>query len=148
MSNLAIVVLVGLLGGMAIALQAPLASQISQRLGWLESVFLVHLGGLLAVAVPLTLLGGGRLAQWSSVPPLALLGGCLGVAVIGSTVFMVPRIGVAAAVTLIITGQLCTAAVIDHYGAFGVAGRALTLDRLAGLLLVLTGAWWTLRRQA
>jgi bacterial/archaeal transporter family-2 protein len=146
MTNLAIVVVVGLLGGMAIGLQAPLASTISQRLGWLESVFLVHLGGLVAVALPLLFLGGGRLGQWATVPPAALLGGCLGVAVIGSTVYMVPRIGVAAAVTLIITGQLLTAATIDHFGALGVEGKPLTLDRVLGLGLVLLGAWWTLRR--
>jgi transporter family-2 protein len=146
MTNLAIVVVVGLFGGMAIGLQAPLASTISQRLGWLESVFLVHLGGLVAVALPLLFLGGGRLGQWAAVPPAALLGGCLGVAVIGSTVYMVPRIGVAAAVTLIITGQLLTAATIDHFGALGVEGKPLTLDRGLGLGLVLLGAWWTLRR--
>jgi transporter family-2 protein len=146
MTNLALVVIVGLLGGMAIGLQAPLASTISQRLGWLEGVFIVHLGGLLGVAVPLLFMGGGRLGQWPTVPPVALLGGLLGVVVIGSTVYMVPRIGVAAAVTLIITGQLFMAATIDHFGAFGVDAKPVTVARLTGLGLVLLGAWWTLRR--
>jgi transporter family-2 protein len=145
MSNLALVSIIGLLGGMAIGLQAPLASIVSQRLGWLESVFLIHLGGLVAAAVPLLFVAGGRLGQWPTVPPLALAGGLLGVVVIGSTVYMVPRIGVAAAVTLIITGQLFMAATIDHFGALGVTAKPVTLGRLMGLVLVLFGALWTQR---
>jgi bacterial/archaeal transporter family-2 protein len=74
-----------------------------------------------------------------------LLSGVLGVIVIGATVFNVPRIGVAAAVTLIIAGQLLVAATLDHFGALGVATKPLSLERVAGLGLVLIGAWWALR---
>lgn len=145
MSNLALIVVIGLAGGMAVALQAPLASAIGQRLGMLESVFIVHLGGLLVVAVPLLLMGGGRLAQWQTVPPLNLAAGVFGVAVVASTVFTVPRIGAAAAIVLIITGQLFIAAMIDHFGLFGVILKPLSLHRFMGLALVLLGAWWALR---
>lgn len=145
MSNLALIIAIGLMGGIAIGLQAPLASMISQRLGVLESVFLVHLGGMIAVAVPLLFIGGGRLGEWQTVPPHALMAGLLGVVVVGSTVIMVPRIGVAAAITLIIAGQLIVAATIDHFGVLGVVAKPLTLARLLGLGLVLIGAWWALR---
>jgi transporter family-2 protein len=145
MSNLAVIIAIGLLGGIAIGLQAPLASAINQRLGILESVFVVHLGGLIAVAVPLLFMGGGRLAQWQTVPPFALAAGLLGVVVVGSTVLMVPRIGVAAAIVLIITGQLFMAATIDHFALFGVLEKPLSVQRVTGLGLVLLGVWWTLR---
>jgi transporter family-2 protein len=145
MTNLAVIIVIGLLGGVAIGLQAPLASAINQRLGILESVFIVHLGGLIAVAVPLLFMGGGRLAQWQTVPPFALAAGLLGVVVVGSTVLMVPRIGVAAAIVLIVTGQLSMAATIDHFGLFGVLEKPLGIQRVMGLGLVLLGVWWTLR---
>jgi transporter family-2 protein len=95
MTNLALIIVIGLLGGIAVGLQAPLASAINQRLGILESVFIVHLGGLIAVAVPLLFMGGGRLPEWHTVPPYTLTAGVLGVVVVGSTVLLVPRIGVA-----------------------------------------------------
>ncbi len=60
MSNLALILSIGLIGGMAIGLQAPLSSLIGQRLGVLESVFIVHLGGLMAVSALLLFAGGGR----------------------------------------------------------------------------------------
>ena len=145
MAPLALIVCVGLLGGVAIGLQAPLAAMISQRLGVLEGVFIIHLGGLLAAAVPLMLLGGGRLGAWASVPWYALAGGVLGVVVIGSTVYMVPKIGVAGAITLIIAGQLMIATTIDHFGILGVALRNLDIQRVTGLAIVLLGVWLTLR---
>jgi transporter family-2 protein len=146
MSNLALIIAIGLLGGMAIGLQAPLASLIGQRLGVLESVFFVHLGGLIAVAALLLFVGGGRLGQWQTVPPHAWLAGVMGVIGVGSTVFMVPRIGVATAITLIISGQLLIAAAIDHFGALGVEAKPISVDRVLGLGLVLLGAWWAMRR--
>lgn len=145
MSNLIVIVIVGLMGGMAVGLQAPLATIINQRLGVLESVFIVHLGGLLAVAIPLLVLGGGKLGLWQTVPWYALLAGLLGVIIIGATVFMVPKIGVAAAITLIITGQLVIAATIDHFGVLEVELRPISWDRMFGLGLVLMGVWLTLR---
>lgn len=140
-----IVIVVGLMGGIAIGLQAPLSTMISHRLGVWESVFIVHLGGLLAVSVPLIFFGGGKLGQWQSVPWYALAGSTLGVVVISSTVYMVPRIGVAAAITLIITGQLMIASTIDHFGVFEVQLKPFTLQRLTGLCIVAFGVWYTLR---
>ena len=64
MNHLFVIVVIGLLGGIAIGLQAPLASMINQRLGVLESVFVVHLGGLFAVSVPLILFGVWQ-TSWS-----------------------------------------------------------------------------------
>jgi transporter family-2 protein len=145
MLGLVAIICIGLLGGVAIGLQAPLASTISQRLGMMESIFIVHLGGLLAAGIALAFSGGGKLLQWQSVPPVALFAGLLGVIVVGSTVYNVPRIGVAATIMLIITGQLSVGVAIDHFGMLGATSHPVTVERLAGLVVVLSGAWWTLR---
>ena len=146
MSNLALIVSVGLLGGMAIGLQAPLANLISQKLGVLESVFYVHLGGALFVALALLFIGGGKVAQWQIVPWHAWLAGVMGVLGVAATLIMIPRIGIAGAVTLIIAGQLSTAAAIDHFGLLGVTPRPIEWQRFGGLALVLFGAWLAVRR--
>lgn len=146
MSALPFIIVIGLIGGMAIGLQAPLAALIGQRLGVFESVFIVHLGGLIAVGALLALMGGGRLGEWQTVPLYAWIAGVFGVIAVGSTAFMIPRIGVATAITLIIAGQLMIAAVIDHFGLMGVTTRVITLERVAGIGLVLIGAWWAVRR--
>ena len=47
MQTLIPIILIGLFSGVAVGLQSPLASMITQRLGMVESIFIVHLGGTL-----------------------------------------------------------------------------------------------------
>jgi transporter family-2 protein len=56
-------IVIGLAGGVAVGLQGPLASMISQRLGMLESAFIVHIGGAFVALLLLLFYGGGKLAQ-------------------------------------------------------------------------------------
>ena len=139
-----LIILVGLAGGVAVGLQGPLASMISQRLGIFESVFIVHLGGMLIALVPM-LIYGSKLAQWRSVPWYALGAGIFGLIVIASISYMIPRVGVAAAVTSVVAGQLLVSAVLDHFGLLGAAVKPLDLTRILGLGVVMLGVWLTVK---
>jgi len=139
------IVLIGIISGVAVGLQSPLASMITQRLGMLESIFIIHLGGALLVSIPLIFIGGGNLGNWRSLPWYALAAGSMGLIVVGGVSFMIPRVGVAAAITLIIAGQLVISSVLDHYGLLGVHIRPMDMQRIFGLLVVFIGAWLTVR---
>ncbi len=89
MDSVFLIILVGLAGGIAVGLQSPLASMLSQRLGMLESIFIVHLGGAVLSLLPLLFLGGGRLGQWRSVPWYALGAGFFGLVVIAAVSFTI-----------------------------------------------------------
>ena len=95
--------------------------------------------------IPLVILRGGNLGNWRSLPWYALGAGVMGLIVVGGVSFMIPRIGVAASITLIIAGQILLSAVLDHYGLLGVHVRQIDLQRVLGLLLVFVGAWLTVR---
>ena len=58
---------------------------------------------------------------------------------------MIPRVGVATSITLIIAGQLVISSVLDHYGLLGVQLRPMDIQRAFGLLIVFVGAWLTVR---
>jgi transporter family-2 protein len=145
MQTLIPVLIVGLLSGVAVGLQSPLASMITQRLGAIESIFIIHLGGTLMISLPLIFIGGGNLGNWRSLPWYALGAGAMGLIVVGGVSFMIPRIGVAASITMIIAGQLLISAVLDHYGLLGVHIRHMDLQRALGLLIVFIGALLTVR---
>ena len=145
MNNLMILSLVGLAGGLAIGLQAPLAAIVGQRTGMLESVFIIHIGGAVGALLLLLTIKGGNLGQWHTVPWYALAGGLLGIILISSQVYIIPTIGVAAAITLIIAGQLITATCIDYFGILGIEAVDLNWRRLLGLVIVLFGVWLTVR---
>lgn len=144
MESILFIILIGLAGGVAIGLQSPMASMITQRLGLFESVFIVHLGGAVIALIPI-LIYGSKLGQWRNVPWYLLGAGFFGLVVIGSISFMIPRIGVAAAITTIIAGQLFVGTILDHYGLLGATVKSLDATRAFGLLVVLAGVWLTVK---
>ncbi len=146
MESLFFIILVGLVGGLAVGLQSPLASMLSERLGILESIFIVHLGGAIFSLLPLLVLaGGGRLGQWRSAPWYALVAGIFGLVVIAAISFTIPRVGVAAAITSVVAGQILMSAVLDHFGWLGATVRPLDGPRILGLAVVMLGVWLTVR---
>ncbi len=145
MENLVLVLMVGLAGGIAVGLQAPLASMMSGRLGTLESVFIVHLGGAILAGLPLLAIRGGNLGAWRDVPWYALAAGAFGLVVLSAVSYTIPRIGVATTVTLIVVAQLVTAALLDHFGLLGATVRLLDPVRVLGIGVLLAGTWLIMR---
>ena len=145
MENFILVLLVGLAGGVAVGLQGPLASMMSGRLGTLESVFIVHLGGAILAGLPLLVMRGGNLGAWRDVPWYALAAGTLGLVVLSAVSYTIPRIGIATTVTLIVVAQLATAALLDHFGLLGATVRVLDPARLVGIVVLFAGTWMIMR---
>jgi len=145
MESVILIILIGLAGGVAVGLQGPMASMISQRLGMLESVFIVHIGGALIALFPLLFLGGGKLAQWRNLPWYTLMAGAFGLVVISAISYMIPRVGVAAAIITIVAGQLLVSTLLDHFGLLGAMGRPLDTTRALGLAVVMVGVWLTVK---
>ena len=145
MQTILLIIFIGLIGGMAVGVQAPLSSMLTQRLGVLESIFIVHVGGALAVLIPLVFYGGGKLGSWRSVPWYALAAGVFGLVVIFSMSYMIPRIGVATALIILLAGQLFIGTILDHFGLLGASVRPLDMTRIAGLSVVLLGVWLSVK---
>ena len=144
MDTLFIIILIGLAGGMAIGLQGPLSSMITQKLGSLESVFIIHIGGAIAALIPM-LFFGSKLGQWKSVPWYALIAGAFGLIVISAMGYMIPRIGAAGALITLMAGQILVASILDHFGLLGMAPRAIDLQRIIGFGVVMVGVWLTVK---
>lgn len=138
------IILVGLVGGMAIGFQSPMSSMISQRLGVMESIFIVHAGGAVAVLIPL-LVFGNRLREWRSVPWYTLGAGVFGLIVIFTLSYMIPRIGIAGALIILLAGQLLVGSLLDHFGLLGVTQRTMDFSRMIGLTVVMLGVWLTVK---
>jgi bacterial/archaeal transporter family-2 protein len=145
MESIFLIILIGMIGGIAVGLQSPMASMITQRLGIFESVFIVHIGGALIALLPILFYKGGNLAQWRSIPWYVLCAGVFGLVVIGAISYMIPRVGVAGAITTIVSGQLLVGTVLDHFGLLGTMGRPMDLTRAIGLVIVLVGVWLTVK---
>jgi len=144
METVILIILIGLAGGVAVGLQSPMASMITQRLGIFESVFIVHIGGAIIALIPM-LIYGNKLSQWRSVPWYTLGAGIFGLVVIAAISFMIPRVGVAAFIITVVAGQLLVGTILDQYGWLGASIRPMDLTRVIGLAVVLFGVWLTVK---
>ena len=144
MESILLIILIGLAGGVAVGLQSPMASIISQRLGIFESVFIVHVGGAIIALLPMLFLGN-KLSQWRSLPWYTLGAGIFGLIVIGAISYMIPRVGVAASITTVVAGQLLVGVLLDHFGLLGANVRVLDVTRIIGMAVVLIGVWLTVK---
>ena len=145
MESVLLIIMIGIIGGIAVGLQGPMASLITQRLGIFESVFIVHVGGAIVALIPILIYSGGKLTAWRSVPWYVLGAGIFGLVVIGAVSYTIPRVGAAAAIMTIVAGQLLISVALDHFGWLGAAQRSLDATRAFGLAVVLVGVWLTVR---
>jgi transporter family-2 protein len=67
------------------------------------------------------------------------VGGVCGLAIIAGMALVIPRIGNATALALVVLGQGAMALVIDHYGLFGLRTIPFSATRLGGAVLLVAG---------
>jgi transporter family-2 protein len=145
MSTIGVVVMIGLMGGLAVGLQQPLSSLLAAHTGMMEGVFIVQVGGTLVAGIAVLMRRGGGLGAWREAPWYALGAGALSLAIIGAVSYVIPRVGTVASTFLIVTGQLAASVIIDHYGLFDTTVRQLDVSRLAGIVVMLAGVWLIMR---
>jgi len=140
MIEMIIVIFVGLIGGVAVGTQAPIAGAMAQRVGGASSSFIVHLGGAIASLMLLVIRKGELIHEWRDLPWYMLGCGAFGLILYLSLSHTIPKIGATSAITLLIVGQLLAGLVIDHFGAFGVPIKEVGATRIAAAVLLLSGA--------
>lgn len=104
--------------------------------------FVSYLGGticMLALAVALrdALPSSGAIAKsnwwaWS--------GGFFGAVYIAVSILLLPRLGAATVIALIVVGQMLGSLAFDHFGLFGLPQHPADAPRILGALLLIAGA--------
>ena len=95
---------------------------------------LVLLVAVLVLRVPLP-----HVSSLVSAPWWAWTGGCLGAFFVLSSLVLAPKLGAAAFVSTTIVGTMVASLVIDHYGFIAYRAQPVTLLRVMGGALVVTG---------
>lgn len=145
MLEIVLTILIGLLGGVAVGIQGPLAGSMSQRVGSTASSFIVHVSGALLSGLLLLARGGEMIQNWRTLPWYMLGSGIFGLVLYLTINHTLPRLGATTAVTLIIVGQLLMGLLIDQFGWFGVSVRLIDGWRVVAALLLLAGGYLMVR---
>lgn len=128
--------------GVSVALQQILNAKLRTELGppWWAG-FVGYFVGLLATLAIILASGEPRLsstmAARTSWP--SWTGGVFGAIFVGTAILMVPRLGAATVLALIVVGQMLGSLTFDHVGLLGVPQHPATPVRWAGAALLVLG---------
>ena len=136
-----LIVLIGLIGGIAVGIQSPIAGAMGQRVGGTASSFIVHLSGAVLSGMLLFLRGGEKIREWQTLPWYMLIAGVWGLILYLTISMTLPRLGGTMVVTLIIIGQLLVGIVIDNLGWLGVPVHPISAARILGVVVLLVGSY-------
>lgn len=135
-------VVLALVGGVALAIQAGVNRELRMRLGHPSLAVLANTliaaaltaAYVVAARVPIpnaATLGGVRWWQW--------FGGGLGAAYLLIVVVLAPRLGAASLLGLLVAGQLLAALVLDHFGLLGFPVHTVSTGRIVGVGCLIVG---------
>lgn len=137
-------ILLALIGGIAIATQAPINARlreivvspvmsalISFAIGTI-ALFVMHLTGFA---------GPASFDRILKMPWWYWIGGVLGAFFVFAALTSVSKLGAATVVSLVIVGQLMAALTIDTFGLFGMPVVPLSWQRIVGMVLLMLGAY-------
>ena len=134
---------VALLGGCCLAFQSGMNSTLARSVGHAITAsaisFTVGAAALLAVVA----VGIGWPAQHSlgTMPRWAWMGGLCGAVYVSCMTFAAGRLGATTTAGLVVSGQLCAAVVLDHFGWVGFPVHAISAARLLGVVLLGLGVY-------
>ena len=128
--------------GISVAVQQVLNGSLRTSLNspaW--AGFASYLGGLLTMIIVLLAMRE-QVPSWKLVtatPWWAWGGGLLGGVFILLVILLLPSLGAATLLALVVTGQMSAAVILDHFGAFGLTQHSLSISRLLGVALIIAG---------
>ena len=128
--------------GVSVAVQQVLNGSLRAALAspaW--AGFVSYIGGLLTMIVVLIALGehlpSGKMI--ANTPWWAWSGGLFGGIFILLMILLLPPLGAATLIALVVAGQMATAITLDHFGAFGLTAHPISGSRLLGAALLIAG---------
>ena len=126
-------VVLAIIGGAALSVQAALNGRLGSNVGVFKSAFLTFSVGAVVTALLIFFFEPKHAVTLLDVPKWQLLGALCGVPYIVIMVVAVQRIGTAVATVAVIFGQLSMSVLIDNFGWFGNEAISLSVSRMAAL---------------
>jgi transporter family-2 protein len=127
--------------GVSVVVQQALNANLRAALGsaaW--SGFISYFVGLVCMALlaialrdPLPATAVARIPWW------AWSGGVFGAIFIALAILLVPKLGAATFIALLVAGQMLASVTLDHFGWLGLDQRPIDVPRVIGVLLLVGG---------
>jgi transporter family-2 protein len=142
-----IAVLATVAAGGAVAAQAPANNVLSKHLGDLGAASVNLLVGTACILVMTFVFAGGLEREGTQSPAWYywVLGGFGTVTIVTVTLITVRELGAGGVTAAVIAGQLALSVVLDRLGVLGLEERAITWEKLLGIMLLALGTLFIVR---
>jgi bacterial/archaeal transporter family-2 protein len=142
MLNIVTSVFLTLAAGVSVIVQQALNANLRYAIGsaaW---------SGFVSYAVGLVCMAALLIALRDPIPPAAVVaripwwawsGGLFGAIFIALAILLIPQLGAATFIALLVAGQMLASITLDHYGWLGLEQRSIDLPRLIGAGLLVAG---------
>ncbi|HLP19994.1 MAG TPA: DMT family transporter [Chitinophagales bacterium] len=150
LSNNLIFFIAALITGALIPIQAQTNAGFSRAIGSAQTTgLMVFVMGVIVMSlyVLVTATPLPKMEQLTAAPWYSYLGGLIVPIYVISITLLVPRIGVGAAIGLIVTGQILCAVAIDHFGFFNAAIQKIDIRRTIGVVLMIAGVYFVMGKK-
>ncbi|MFK3863971.1 DMT family transporter [Pseudoalteromonas rhizosphaerae] len=131
-----ILILIVVMGGMGLSVEAGLLGPLGGEVGELWATFSVFGVGAALTFMLMLFFSPRNSPSFFKQPSWTLLGGVLGPVYVVILTFTAPVIGIAMTMISILTGQIAKSLLIDHYGLFGSQHRQIDRKRLMALFFI------------
>jgi transporter family-2 protein len=140
--------LLALAAGLGMTTQAGINSQLRQAVEnpVIASLISFVVGTLALLVFVLTV--GSPVPSFSTlgqIPWWKWTGGLIGACYVTVVIMIAPRIGAANMIALIVTAQMISAVLFDHFGLLGFPVHPVSLFRVLGAVLIILGVYMILK---
>lgn len=102
--------------------------------------FISYLGGTIVMFLAaLALREPLSFASISATSAMSWTGGVFGAIYIAISILMLPKLGAATVIALIVAGQMTGSIIFDHFGLLGVPVHPVSPGRILGALMLMAG---------
>ena len=128
-------------------MQAPINSGLGKNVGTFAAATISFAVGTLVLFTICVAVGGGfgDVGSARNLPWYYLTGGALGAVYVTTALVTVRELGAGGVTAAVITGQLTMSVVLDRAGVLGLPEKAVSLPRVAGVLLLAAGLFLIVR---
>ncbi|WP_372791651.1 DMT family transporter [Paraconexibacter sp.] len=134
-------VLLTVVAGALIALQAPINSTLGRNVGTFQAALTSFALGTVVLALVVAFARGGfaDIGEARGLSWYYLTGGVLGAIYVATVLVTVRELGAGGVTAATIASQLTASVLIDRFGWLGVQQQPITAARIAGVLLLCAG---------
>jgi transporter family-2 protein len=141
------VILLLILAGTFVSLQASINARLAKYIGFLEAAFVSFLVGTVTLMILILFRGENNLKSIGEVPIIYLTGGILGALFVFSITYAIHIVGVTGTLAISISVQLLIGLLLDTFDPMKVIKLNISIYNVIGVLFVILGVFLILLRK-